>query len=140
MRRLKNGLSSPPGNSKKFDAVEEELALLRKEQREPRQVGAPLVHFGLGEVGVEREVGLERRRDVVERIEPDVDVAGRGRRASPRRVARRRRAGTVSDRGRCPARCRSMPPMRPAFDMRVSPSSRSQPVHRLSSFLRFTVR
>ena len=33
-----------------------------------------------------------------------------------------------------------MPTTLPAFDMRVSPSSRSQPVHRLSSFLRFTVR
>lgn len=33
-----------------------------------------------------------------------------------------------------------MPARRPAFDMRVKPSSRNHPVHRLSSFLRFTVR
>src|SRR4030095_90440 len=43
-------------------AVEKEVALLGKEQREPRQVRLPLIDFRLREIGVHREVGSEARR------------------------------------------------------------------------------
>src|SRR6185503_4084652 len=49
-------------------AVEEELALLREQDVEPRQVRLPLIDLGLGEVGVDREhavqVGPELLGDV----------------------------------------------------------------------------
>ena len=38
---------------------EEERALLRKEQREPRQVHLPLIDLRLREVGVQRHVGAQ---------------------------------------------------------------------------------
>ena len=36
-------------------AFEEERALLRKEEREPREVRPPRVDFGLGEIGIGRD-------------------------------------------------------------------------------------
>ena len=49
-------------------ALEKKRALLREEERKSRQVGAPRVDFGLGEVGVDGERGervrTQRLRDV----------------------------------------------------------------------------
>ena len=48
---------------------EEEIALLREEQAEARQVHLLLVDFDLREVGVDREVGGEVRGDAVLRVD-----------------------------------------------------------------------
>ena len=52
--------------------LEEELALLGKEQAEPRQVDLLLVGLDLREIGVEREVGDQVLRDGVLHVEPRV--------------------------------------------------------------------
>ena len=49
----------------KVGAVEEELTLLRKEQRKAREVGAALIDFGLREIGVDGEVRFQRGRDEI---------------------------------------------------------------------------
>jgi hypothetical protein len=49
-------------------AVEEEIAFLRIEQREARQVHLALVDLRLREVGIDRQVRAERRRRVVEEV------------------------------------------------------------------------
>ena len=71
---------------------EEELAPLREEQREPREIGAALVDFGFGEVGVHREVRPQARRDVVEDVEAGIRVTGRRRQTRAGLVAHRRDA------------------------------------------------
>ena len=58
-------------------AVEEEVALLGKEQREAREVDLPLIDFGLREVGVDGEVGPQQRRQVVEEVDARARVGGR---------------------------------------------------------------
>src|SRR5207237_377409 len=55
-------------------AVEEEVALLRVEQREARQVYLPLIDLGLCEVGVDRQVRAQRRRRIVKEV--DARIAG----------------------------------------------------------------
>src|SRR6185436_13485860 len=57
--------------------VEEEVALLRIEQREAGEVHLPLVHLGLREVGVDRQVRAERRRRVIEKIDARLARSGR---------------------------------------------------------------
>ena len=52
--------------------LQEEVALLGKEQAEPREVDLLLVGFDLREVSVVGEVGREIRRDAVLRIHADV--------------------------------------------------------------------
>ena len=54
--------------------LEEELALLRKEQTEPRQVDLLLVGFDLREVGVDGQVGGEALRDGVFHVEAGVGL------------------------------------------------------------------
>ena len=51
---------------------EEELALLRKQQAEPRQVHLLLVHFDLREVGVHRDVRGQVRGDAVLHVDAGV--------------------------------------------------------------------
>src|SRR5690606_32373420 len=53
---------------------QEEVALLRKEERKSGEVHLPLIDLGLREVRVDREVGAEVRREVV--IQIDADVGG----------------------------------------------------------------
>ena len=53
-------------------AVEEEVALFRKQQRETREVGLARVDLGLREVGVYREIRWQTRGDVVEQIDADL--------------------------------------------------------------------
>ena len=66
--------------------LQEELALLREEQAEPRQVDLLLVHLDLGEVGVEGEVCRQVARHAVLDVEPGLAVRG---------VAHRRRGREV---------------------------------------------
>ena len=76
---------------------EEERALLGKEQRKPRQVGAPRVDFGFGEVGVDRARREHVRADALADVEARLKVAFDARVAAPE--CRRRRsppAGRVS--------------------------------------------
>ena len=53
-------------------AVEEEVALFRKQQRETREVGLARVDLGLREVGVYGEIRSQTRGDVVEQIDADL--------------------------------------------------------------------
>ena len=76
MRRLKNGSTSwleSETEGEDVVAFEKERALLGKEQRKSRQVRAPRVDFGFGEVGVDRQrrehVRAEPLRDVEARLE-----------------------------------------------------------------------
>ena len=82
MRRLKYGQhvlvrAEPEGED--VVALEEERPLLGKEQREPGQVRAPRIDFGLGEVGVDRDrrqhVGAKALGHVEAGLEFAVDVA-----------------------------------------------------------------
>ena len=50
-------------------ALEKEVAFFWEEQREPCQVDLAVVHFGLGEVGVDGDVGAQLRRQVVEQVQ-----------------------------------------------------------------------
>ena len=71
--------------------LEEELALFRKEQAELREVDLLLVGFGLREVGIDRGVEGQRRRDARLHIDAAGDVAIEAalrRRRGPRRAAR----------------------------------------------------
>ena len=54
--------------------LREERALLRKEKREAAEVDLTLVDLGVGEVGVDRERGGERRRDVPDEIEAGIKL------------------------------------------------------------------
>ena len=72
MRREKNALI---GEVEEGRAVEEEGALLGKEQREPRQVDQALVDLGFGEVGVDGGHAAQARRDVVGHVDADVGRA-----------------------------------------------------------------
>ncbi len=80
MRRLKYGSTSCfEAETEREDvvALEKERALLGKEQRKPRQVGAPRVDLGFGEVGVDgqrrQHVRAEPLRDVEARLKLAVD-------------------------------------------------------------------
>ena len=53
---------------------EKELAFLREEQAEPRQVHLLLIDFDLGEVGVVGEVGRQVLRHPVLHVEPELPV------------------------------------------------------------------
>ena len=86
MRRLKNryGVSPVPGaeagagaagKRERAEAFEEEVALLREEQVEARQVDLLLVDFDLREVGVDRQVGGDVLRDAVLHVAADAAVA-----------------------------------------------------------------
>ena len=75
-------------------AFEEELALLRQEQVEARQVDLLLVDLDLREVGVDGEVGGEIRGDAVLHVAADVAVL----------VVRRRRIGQPIGASSCRAR------------------------------------
>ena len=61
--------------------LQEELALLREEQAEARQVDLLLIGLDLREVGVDREIGGEVLRDAVFHVDADVgrDVVSRRR-------------------------------------------------------------
>ena len=59
--------------------LEEEVALLRKEQAEPRQVDLLLVGLDLREVGVDGEVPRQAARDAVLHVEAGLEVADRRR-------------------------------------------------------------
>ena len=64
--------------SSEFEDVEiaqEEVALLRKEQVEPREVDLPVVHLGRREIGVDRQGGVQRRRDLVKQVERRLRIA-----------------------------------------------------------------
>jgi len=52
-----------------FAVLEEEIPLLRKKQRKPREIDLTIVDVGRREVGVERECADERGRDAPESIE-----------------------------------------------------------------------
>ena len=73
-------------------AFEEERALLGKEERKPRQVRAPRIDLGLGEVGVGRhgrdDVRTQPLRDVEARLKLAVDISGRRRNAAAGRHRR----------------------------------------------------
>ena len=56
--------------------LEEELALLGKEQAEPGEVHLLLVGFHLGEVGLQREVGAQPLRDGILHVEPRHGIGG----------------------------------------------------------------
>ena len=69
----------PPRNGSRAEledapSLEEELALLRKEQVESRQVHLLLVDLDLREVGVVGEVGGEALGDAVLHVDADVAV------------------------------------------------------------------
>ena len=66
--------------------LEEEVALLREEQREAGEVHLLLVDFRLGEVGVDRDVEGEAGLEAVLHVEPDVADAARDE-AAPGPVA-----------------------------------------------------
>ena len=63
-------------------AVQKEIPALLKEQREAREVHLPLIDFGLGEVRIDREIGSQQWRRIVEEVEPRARVEVRGRAAS----------------------------------------------------------
>ena len=72
--------------------VEEEVALLRKEEVEAGQVDLPVVHFGRRKVGVHRQRRVERRRHPIEGVERRLEVRlCSRRRVSPLLIARDRR-------------------------------------------------
>ena len=83
MRRLKNGITWSwvaaavvvvaeivAGEVEERRAVEKEVALLGEEQRITREIGLPLIDFGLCEIGVDGEVGAQQRRRVKKRSMP----------------------------------------------------------------------
>ncbi len=77
-----------PGHASEIEVTrsfEKKISLLLEEQRKAREIHAALVDLGLGEVGVDAEIQLQRRGDVVERVEPDIAVGSRGRSAGGRR-------------------------------------------------------
>ena len=77
-------------------ALEEELALLGKEQRKARQVHDRFVDLRLREIGVDRQFRGQRRRDAdLRRLETDVAQRVEGRRAARSRDPRIRRARTA---------------------------------------------
>ena len=63
------------GKRERAEAFEEEVALLREEQVEARQVDLLLVDFDLREVGVDGEVGGDVLRDAVLHVAADAAVA-----------------------------------------------------------------
>jgi hypothetical protein len=58
-------------------SVEEEIAFLRKEEREAREIRLSLIDFRLREVGIDGEVRPQAGGEVVEQIDPDISVAVR---------------------------------------------------------------
>ena len=56
-------------------AFEEERALLRKEQRKPREIRPPRVDFGLGEVRVGRHGGDDVRAEPLCHVEARLELA-----------------------------------------------------------------
>ena len=83
------------GEVEEGGAVEEEVAPLGKEQREARQVDLALIDLGLREVGVDREVGAQARRRVVEEVDAGVLVARPSPLAATGRATRRRAGRTA---------------------------------------------
>ena len=89
LRRVLRGRRPPPppppgvaaaAELEDAGVLEEEVALLGKEQAEARQVDLLLVGLDLREVGVDREVQRQARRHAVLHVEPGVEIAvGRGR-------------------------------------------------------------
>ena len=83
-----------PANAKVPEALEEEVALLREEQVEPRQVDLLLVNFDLREVGVDREIGGDVLRDAVFDVAANaaggVVIDGRRHRAIGRHTGQRK--------------------------------------------------
>ena len=61
--------------SKKVAPSRKKSRWFGEEQREARQVDLTLIHFGLGEIGVDREDRTEERRRVVEEVNAGVTVA-----------------------------------------------------------------
>ena len=75
-------------------AVQEEIALLRKEQRVPREVHLALVDLRLGEIGVDREHAAQPRRRVVEDVHARFGIfRDAGIAAARRRLAGGERVG-----------------------------------------------
>src|SRR5690606_27227707 len=58
-----------PAKAEDVDVLQEEVALLRKKQREAREVHLAVVHFGGREVRVEGQGAGEVRRDLVEHVQ-----------------------------------------------------------------------
>jgi hypothetical protein len=77
-----------PGHASEIEVArsfQKEIALLFEEQRKTREVDAPLVDLGLGEVGVDAEIQLECGGDIEECVEPDIAVGNSGRLTGGRR-------------------------------------------------------
>ena len=72
--------------------AQEEVALLGEEQAEAREIHLPVVDLGGREVRVDRQRGVQLRRELVDEVERRLGVAARvagRRRASRRKLARR---------------------------------------------------
>ncbi len=80
------------GEVEERGAVEEEVAPLGKEEGEAREVDLALIDLGLREVGVDRQVGAQAGRRVVEEV--DAGVLHRG----PSRLRPRPGADSVDSR------------------------------------------
>ena len=81
--------------------LQEEVALLGKEQAEAREVDLPIVDLGRGEIRVDRQRCVQRRRHLVEDIERRLRI----RRRLARRVDLALRARTSTARRRGPLPC-----------------------------------
>ena len=68
------GVLPDPAELENPRVLEEKIALLREEQREPGEIHPPLVHLRLGEVGVHRASEGERRGQLEEHVEPGVEI------------------------------------------------------------------
>ena len=129
MRRLKNksvctGVDrerAAGAHGEEVRVLEEEVALLRIEQAEPRQVDLLLVDLDLREVGVDGDVHVEAGRQAVARIEADVadGVGGRATVRWPARRGRRRPVNGFKRRSR-PREISDSPCSSPAMLTRVS--------------------
>ncbi len=69
-RRLSQATEAEQGR-----VLQEELALLGKEQRKASQVDALLIDLGFGEIRVDGQAGGDRRGDLVEHVDPGRELA-----------------------------------------------------------------
>src|SRR5688572_30669898 len=66
------------GEIEERGTVEKEVALLGEEQRVAREIGLPLIDFGLRKIGVDGQVGPQPRGRVVEEIDAGARIALHG--------------------------------------------------------------